>query len=128
MSQSAYQQGISCADAIFATQEAFLKLSRKVDCPYLCLYDLEKAFDTIEHATLLSSQTWYKWNELETDKAIENFSKNNAIKIISSKTELVKFSAQATLVVTMHEIAIKYPSCHMLHKNISQVFMHGRMA
>jgi hypothetical protein len=52
MLQSAYQEGISCADA---TQEAFLKFSRKGDCPYLGLYDLEKAFDTIEHATLLSS-------------------------------------------------------------------------
>ena len=54
MSQSAYQQGISCANAIFANQEVLLRFAKEGAHPYLCLYDLEKAFDTIEHATLLT--------------------------------------------------------------------------
>ena len=54
MSQTAYQHSLSCSDAIFSTQEALLKFVREGDKAYLCLYDLEKAFDTIEFATLLS--------------------------------------------------------------------------
>ena len=53
-SQTAYQRSVSCADAIFSTQEALLKFVREGDDAYLCLYDLEKAFDTIEFPTLLS--------------------------------------------------------------------------
>ena len=49
-----YQHSLSCSDAIFSTQEALLKFVRKGDEAYLCLYDLEKAFDTIEFATNLS--------------------------------------------------------------------------
>ena len=43
-SQTAYQQ----------TQEALLKFVREGDETYLCLYDLEKAFDSVEFPTLLS--------------------------------------------------------------------------
>ena len=50
-SQTAYQRSVSCADAIFSTQEALLKFVREGDDAYLCLYDLEKAF---EFSTLLS--------------------------------------------------------------------------
>ena len=53
-SQTAYQRSVSCADAIFSTQEALLKFVREGDDAYLCLYDLEKAFDSIEFPTLLS--------------------------------------------------------------------------
>ena len=53
-SQTAYQSSVSCSDAIFSTQEALLKFVREGDDTYLCLYDLEKAFGSIEFPTLLS--------------------------------------------------------------------------
>ena len=49
----AYQKGISCVDAIFATQEVLLNLVRQGSNPYLCFYDIEKAFDSIEFPILL---------------------------------------------------------------------------
>ena len=54
INQSAYRKGVACADAIFATQEAitwYLRSSSKV---YMCLFDLQKAFDSIEYPVLLS--------------------------------------------------------------------------
>ena len=51
--QTAYQSGVSCGDAIFATQEAALKLLRERGKVFLSLFDLEKAFDTIEKEVLL---------------------------------------------------------------------------
>ena len=51
--QTAYQKGISCADAIFATQEALLMHVRDSGKPFLCLYDIEKAFDSVELPILL---------------------------------------------------------------------------
>ena len=38
---------------IFITQEALLTHLREGGHPYLCLFDLEKAFDSIEHSVLL---------------------------------------------------------------------------
>ena len=46
-------QGISCADATFATQEALLTHLREGGHPYLCLFDLEKASNSIEFPVLL---------------------------------------------------------------------------
>ena len=51
--QTAYRRGVSCTDAIFATQEAILKHIREDEKPTICFFDLEKAFDSIEYATLL---------------------------------------------------------------------------
>ena len=51
--QTAYQKGISCADAIFATQETLLTHVRDGGKPFLCLYDIEKAFDSVELSILL---------------------------------------------------------------------------
>ena len=51
--QTAYQKGISCADAIFATQEALLTHVRDGGKQFLCLYDIEKAFDSVELPILL---------------------------------------------------------------------------
>ena len=51
--QTAYRKGLSCSDATFATQEALLIHLREGGHPYLCLFDLEKAFDSIEHSILL---------------------------------------------------------------------------
>ena len=53
-SQTAYQRGLSCTDAIFSTEEAILKHIREGNTPYLCFFDLEKAFDSVEYSTLLS--------------------------------------------------------------------------
>ena len=53
--QTAYRKCSFCQDAIFATQEAILKVIRDGGEAYLCLYDLEKAFDSIEHSILLNS-------------------------------------------------------------------------
>ena len=43
--QTAYQKGLSCADAIYATQEALLTHAyvRDGSKPFLCFYDIEKA-------------------------------------------------------------------------------------
>lgn len=51
--QTAYQRGISCIDAIFATQETLLNHLQNGGQPYLCLYDIEKAFDSVEFPILL---------------------------------------------------------------------------
>ena len=54
-SQTAYQSGLSCIDAIYYTQEALLKHMRDGGKPYLCLYDVEKAFDSLEVPILLTN-------------------------------------------------------------------------
>ena len=41
--------------AIFSTQDVVLKHIREGDTPYLCFFDLEKAFDSIEYPVLLSN-------------------------------------------------------------------------
>ena len=41
-------------DATFSIQEAILKRTKDGDSPYLCFFDLEKAFDYVEYHTLLS--------------------------------------------------------------------------
>ncbi len=54
-SQTAYQPGISCIDAVFVTQEALLKHMRDGGKSYLCLYDVEKAFDFLEFPVLMAN-------------------------------------------------------------------------
>ena len=51
--QTAYQRGLSCAHAIYATQEANLTHIREGGNQYICFYDVEKAFDSIELLILL---------------------------------------------------------------------------
>ena len=51
-SQTAYIKDRSCIDGIFLTNEVMLKLLQNGDSPYLCLYDLEKAFDSVEYNIL----------------------------------------------------------------------------
>jgi len=53
ISDVAYQQGLSCIDAIFVTQEALLVHVRDCGKPLLGLYDMEKAFNSIEKPILL---------------------------------------------------------------------------
>ena len=53
MNQTAYPKFISCADAIFSSQEVLLNYIRQGEKPFLCLYDIEKAFDLVEFPILL---------------------------------------------------------------------------
>jgi len=43
----------TCADAIFATQEVITRYLKGGSRVYMCLYDLQKAFDSIEYPVLL---------------------------------------------------------------------------
>ena len=64
--QSAYRKSVSCADAIFATQEVLNRYLLEGGKVYMCLYDLEKAFDSVEFPVVLrrlfnvgvNSKTW----------------------------------------------------------------------
>ena len=53
INQTAYQKGISCADAIFRTQEVLLNYICQGEKPFLCLYDIEKAIDSVEFPIVL---------------------------------------------------------------------------
>ena len=49
VNQSAYRKAVSCAVAMFATQGDCGQVSQRWDsCLYMCLYDLQKAFDLVE--------------------------------------------------------------------------------
>ena len=54
LTQTAYQKGVSCSEAIFACQEAIAKFTSEGDHIYSCFYDLASAFDTVEYPVLLS--------------------------------------------------------------------------
>ena len=45
--------GGGCADAIFVMQEAIARFVRDGSTVHMCLYDLQKAFDSIEFPVLL---------------------------------------------------------------------------
>ena len=51
--QTAYQCGVSCEDATFATYETITHLTRNGNNVFQTFYDLEKAFDSIEYYILL---------------------------------------------------------------------------
>ena len=53
INQSAYRHAVSCEDAVFATQECVAKYLRECSRVYICLYDLQKAFDSVEYPVLL---------------------------------------------------------------------------
>ena len=53
VNQSAYRKVVSCADAIFATQEIVARYLRGGSRVYMCLYDLQKVFDSVEYPVLL---------------------------------------------------------------------------
>ena len=54
INQTAFKRGISCNDAIFSTQEVLLNYIRQGENPFLCFYDIEKAFDSVEFPILLT--------------------------------------------------------------------------
>ena len=45
--QSAYRKQVSCADAIFTTQEVINRYLQEGSKVYMCLYDLQKAFNSV---------------------------------------------------------------------------------
>ena len=51
--QSAYRKRVSCAEVIFATQEVINRYLQKGSKVYTYLYDLQKAFDSVEFPVLL---------------------------------------------------------------------------
>ena len=53
VNQTAYRKSVSCADAIFATQEVIARYLNSGSKVYMCLYDLQKAFDFVEYAVLM---------------------------------------------------------------------------
>ena len=44
---------MSCDDAIFATQEVIARYVRGGSQVFMCLYDMQKAFDSVEYPVLL---------------------------------------------------------------------------
>ena len=53
INQTAYRRAVSCADAIFVTQELIAKYLKGGSRVFMCLYDMQKAFDSVEYAVLL---------------------------------------------------------------------------
>ena len=53
LTQTGFQKGVSCADAIFSCLETISKDIREGDSVYSCFYDLASAFDTVEYPVLL---------------------------------------------------------------------------
>ena len=53
INQTGHQKGNSCADAIFATLEVISQFVSDGDKVYMCLYDLHKAYDSVEYSILL---------------------------------------------------------------------------
>ena len=63
VNQTAYRRGVGCTDAIFATQETIAKHVREGSAVHMCLYDLQKAFGSVEFPVLLDhlfsiEKTW----------------------------------------------------------------------
>ena len=53
VNQTAYRRHVGCTDAIFATQETITKHVQEGSIVHMCLYDLQKAFDSVEFPVLL---------------------------------------------------------------------------
>ena len=53
VNQSPYRKAVSSADAILLQKSFFAKYYRGGSCVYMCLYDLEKAFNSVEYPVLL---------------------------------------------------------------------------
>ena len=53
LNQTAYRRHIGCVEALFVTQEAIARYVEEGSPVYLCLYDLQKAYDSVEFPVLL---------------------------------------------------------------------------
>ena len=81
--QTAYQKELSCSDATFVTQETLLTSLRSGGHPFLCLFAIEKAFDSVELPVLLGrlynigirGRCWriiYRWYTLASSRVRVN--------------------------------------------------------
>ena len=52
INQTGYRKGNSCADAVFASLEVISQFVNDGDKVYMCLYDLQKAYDSVEYSIL----------------------------------------------------------------------------
>ena len=53
VNQSAYRKAVSCSDAVFAKQGIIARYLRGRGPVHMCLYDLQKDFDSVEYPVLL---------------------------------------------------------------------------
>ena len=53
LNQTGFIKKVSCSEAIFSTLEVLSQYAQKGDTMYMCLYDLQKAFDTVQYPVLL---------------------------------------------------------------------------
>ena len=53
LNQTAYRRRVSCAEAIFSTLEVVSQYSQLNEKMYMCFYDLQKAFDSVQYPVLL---------------------------------------------------------------------------
>ena len=53
LNQSAFRKHTGCGDAIFATQELIARYISEGSTVHMCLFDLAKAFDSIEFPVML---------------------------------------------------------------------------
>ena len=53
LNQTGFVKGSSCSDAIFSTYEVLSRFAREGDTAYVCFFDLQKAFDTVQYPVLL---------------------------------------------------------------------------
>ena len=51
--QTGFVKKTSCTDAIFSSHEVLSQLARGGDRAYICFFDLQKAFDTVQYPLLL---------------------------------------------------------------------------
>ena len=71
VNQSAYRRAVSCADAIFATQEVIARYLREGSRVYMCLYDLQKAFDSVYRVPRAATEAVRRWCEREDVETTE---------------------------------------------------------
>ena len=53
LNQTAYRRHVGCAEALFVMQEVIARYVEEGSPVYLCLYDLQKAYDSVEFPVLL---------------------------------------------------------------------------
>ena len=53
LNQTGYRKKVSCVEAIFSTMEAVSQFAQQGERMYMCFYDLQKAFDSVQYPVLL---------------------------------------------------------------------------
>ena len=72
LNQTGYQKKVSCAEAIFATMEAVSQFAQQGEGMYMCFYNLQKAFDSVQYPVLLKRlyEAGIEKKHLETNKRL----------------------------------------------------------